>query len=65
MQLSGFYPSVCLSVCPSLCPTRPPLLWVYCCGSGGQEMLIDRSSTAHSSTASGGRMRAVPRCQLT
>ena len=55
----------CRSSCPSAClsqhdgPTAAnPLLQVCCCGPGRQEISIDCSS-------SGGRMRAVPRCQRT
>ena len=53
MQLSDVRLSVCMSV-PS--DRRTPLLKVCCCGPGGHEILIDCCS-------SGGRMRAVPRCQ--
>ena len=63
MQLSGFHPPVCLSVRPCVRPTRPPLLRVYCCGSGGQEMLIDRggrrSTVARRAAGECGQCRVV------
>ena len=57
MQLSGIRLSVCLSACLSVqSGRRTPLLRVCCCGPGGQEISIDCCS-------SGGRLRAVARCQ--
>ena len=59
--LTGVRPSV-----PS--SRRKALRRVCCCGPGGQATAAAvwrRNSTAHSSEACGGRMRAQPCCQRT
>ena len=56
-------PSICLSVCLQHGPTTAdPLLQVCCCGPGGQEISID---CCQARGCSGGRIRAVSRCQRT